>query len=160
MPEAVPTLRRDLPDEAATEALGRALADALPRPIAGVIALEGSLGAGKTTLARALLRGLGVRGTIRSPTYTLVEPYDTAAGRVLHMDCYRLGEAGELEMLGLRDSPPEATLWLVEWPERAAGTLPAIDLAIRLTLRGEGRSAELAARQNGSLEQTLQSLHE
>ena len=66
----------------------------------------------------------------------------------------------QLEMLGLRDSPPEATLWLVEWPERAAGTLPAIDLAIRLTLRGAGRSAELAARQNGSLEQTLQSLHE
>lgn len=153
-------LRRDLPDEAATEALGRALAGILPRPVAGVIALEGSLGAGKSTLARALLRALGVTGTIRSPTYTLVEPYDSPAGRVLHMDCYRLGDAEELDMLGLRDSPPESTLWLVEWPERAAGALPAIDLAIRLTLQGEGRSAEIDARQNGPLEQTLHSLHE
>lgn len=153
-------LDRDLPDEAATEALGRALADALPRPLAGVIALEGSLGAGKSTLARALLRGLGVSGTIRSPTYTLVEPYDSAAGAVLHMDCYRLGDAEELEMLGLRDRPPEAALWLVEWPERAADALPAIDLTIRLTLHGAGRRATLAARQNGQLEQTLQSLHE
>lgn len=153
-------LRRDLPDEAATEALGRALADALPRPVAGVIALEGSLGAGKSTLARALLRGLGVSGTIRSPTYTLVEPYDSPAGAVLHMDCYRLGDAEELEMLGVRDRPPEAALWLVEWPERAAEALPAIDLTIHLTLQGEGRRATLAARQNGRLEQTLQSLHE
>lgn len=153
-------LGRDLPDEAATEALGRALADALPRPVVGVIALEGSLGAGKSTLARALLRGLGVSGTIRSPTYTLVEPYDSPAGAVLHMDCYRLGDAEELEMLGLRDRPPEAALWLVEWPERAAELLPAIDLTIRLTLHGEGRRATLAARQNGQLEQTLQSLHE
>ena len=149
-----------MPDEAATEALGRALAKTLPRPVAGVIALEGSLGAGKSTLARALLRELGVTGTIRSPTYTLVEPYESPAGRVLHMDCYRLGDAEELDMLGLRDRPPESTLWLVEWPERAAGALPAIDLAIRLTLQGEGRSAEIDARQNGRLEQTLHSLHE
>lgn len=153
-------VRRDLPDEAATVALGRALADALPRPVAGVIALEGSLGAGKSTLARALLRELGVSGTIRSPTYTLVEPYDSPAGAVLHMDCYRLGDAEELEMLGLRDSPPETSLWLVEWPERAAEALPAIDLTIHLTLQGGGRRATLAARQNGRLEQTLQSLHE
>jgi tRNA threonylcarbamoyladenosine biosynthesis protein TsaE len=153
-------MRCDLPDEAATEALGRALAKTLPRPVAGVIALEGSLGAGKSTLARALLRELGVTGTIRSPTYTLVEPYESPAGRVLHMDCYRLGDAEELDMLGLRDRPPESTLWLVEWPERAAGALPAIDLAIRLTLQGEGRSAEIDARQNGRLEQTLHSLHE
>ncbi|WP_043767653.1 tRNA (adenosine(37)-N6)-threonylcarbamoyltransferase complex ATPase subunit type 1 TsaE [Algiphilus aromaticivorans] len=153
-------MRRDLPDEAATEALGRALAKTLPRPVAGVIALEGSLGAGKSTLARALLRELRVTGTIRSPTYTLVEPYESPAGRVLHMDCYRLGDAEELDMLGLRDSPPESTLWLVEWPERAAGALPAIDLAIRLTLQGKGRSAEIDARQNGRLEQTLHSLHE
>ena len=108
----------------------------------------------------ALLRELGVTGTIRSPTYTLVEPYESPAGRVLHMDCYRLGDAEELDMLGLRDRPPESTLWLVEWPERAAGALPAIDLAIRLTLQGEGRSAEIDARQNGRLEQTLHSLHE
>lgn len=153
-------LCRELPDEAATDALGRALADALPRPVAGVIALEGSLGAGKSALARALLRGLGVSGTIRSPTYTLLEPYDSPAGTVLHMDCYRLGDAEELEMLGLRDRPPESALWLVEWPERAAEALPPIDLTIHLTLHGEGRRATFAVRQNGRLEQTLQSLHE
>lgn len=153
-------LQRDLPDEAATEALGRALAAALPRPVAGVITLEGALGSGKSTLARALLRALGVCGTIRSPTYTLVEPYTSEAGRMLHMDCYRLADAEELEMLGLRDSPPDSALWLVEWPERAAQALPPVDLAVRLTTRAEGRLADMALPENGRLAMTLQSLHE
>lgn len=156
----MPELQRDLPDAAATEALGMALAGALARPVAGVITLEGELGAGKSTLARALLRGLGVTGPIPSPTYTLVEPYASDAGRMLHMDCYRLADPEELAMLGLRDTPPEVALWLVEWPERAVGLLPSTDLAIRLCGLDGGRRVALRAPENGRLASALQLLHE
>jgi tRNA threonylcarbamoyladenosine biosynthesis protein TsaE len=97
-------------------------------------------------LARALLRALGVRGAIRSPTYTLVERYPLAdGGEAWHLDLYRIGHPGELEFLGLDGE--EATLWLVEWPERGAGALPPADLTIRLRLDGAGRRVELEARE-------------
>lgn len=132
-------LERFLADAQATEALGTALAAALP-PRA-VVLLHGELGAGKSTLARALLRALGVRGAIRSPTYTLVERYPIADGEALHLDLYRIGDAAELEFLGI--APEDARLWLVEWPERGAGALPQADLAIHLALHGQGRQARL-----------------
>ena len=91
-------LRLDLPDEAATQTLGGALATVLPRVARPVfVTLEGDLGAGKTTLARALLRALGVTGAVRSPTYTLVESYQTTVGEVHHLDWYRLAGAEEVE---------------------------------------------------------------
>ncbi len=127
-----------LPDPEATEAFGRALAKTLPeQPI--VVHLRGDLGAGKSSLARAVLRGLGVSGAVRSPTYTLVEPYETAFGAVLHLDLYRLGSAVELEFLALDEYLERTRLWLIEWPERGAGALPDADLDIELTLQGTGR---------------------
>ncbi|MBP9697352.1 MAG: tRNA (adenosine(37)-N6)-threonylcarbamoyltransferase complex ATPase subunit type 1 TsaE, partial [Thermomonas sp.] len=106
-----------LADAEATGALGARLAACLPER--AVVHLHGDLGAGKSTLARALLRALGVTGTIRSPTYTLVEHYPLAAGGIaLHLDLYRIGDVGELEFLGLDG---DIRLWLVEWPERGQG---------------------------------------
>lgn len=132
-----------LPDEPATARLGAALATWL-RPLpGGVVFLHGELGAGKTTLARALLQVLGVRGAIRSPTYTLMEPYEAAGRTVLHLDLYRLRDPLELHNLGLGDYPPEHTLWLVEWPEQGQGLLPPALLDVELTLRGTGRAAAL-----------------
>jgi tRNA threonylcarbamoyladenosine biosynthesis protein TsaE len=133
-------IRLWLPDAGATEALAQALAAS--RPPHAVVHLRGDLGAGKSTLARAWLRALGVEGAIRSPTYTLVERYPLRdGGEALHLDLYRIGDAGELEFLGL--DPDEATLWLVEWPERGGHSLPPADLWIELALDGEGRAAAL-----------------
>lgn len=130
-----------LEDADATDRLGRALASA--RPPRAVVHLRGDLGAGKSTLARALLRALGVQGAIRSPTYTLVERYPLATGgEAWHLDLYRIADAGELEFLGLDGG--EATLWLVEWPERGSGSLPAADLVVSLSVQGDGRRVELS----------------
>lgn len=129
-----------LADAHATESLGAALAATRPSP--AVVHLHGDLGAGKSTLARALLRALGVQGAIRSPTYTLVERYPLAeGGEAWHLDLYRIADAGELEFLGLDGAEP--TLWLVEWPERGAGALPVADLRVELALDGEGRRVRL-----------------
>ncbi len=126
-----------LADAEATEALGAALART--RPARAVVYLEGELGAGKSTLARALLRALGVSGAIRSPTYTLVERYPVSGGEAAHLDLYRLAAATELDFLGLDDLAAEAGLWLVEWPDRGQGGLPAPDLRLQLAVDGGGR---------------------
>lgn len=129
-----------LPDSAATEALGHRLAAARPR--FAVVHLHGDLGAGKSTLARSLLRGLGVTGTVRSPTYTLVERYPLDDGsEAWHMDLYRIGDPGEMDFLGLDEGA--ASLWLVEWPERGADALPPVDLHVRMAMDGEGRRVVL-----------------
>lgn len=132
-----------LADEAATEHLGAVLARALPRN--ALVFLHGNLGAGKTTLARALLRALGHAGAVRSPTYTLVEPYEIEGRRVFHFDLYRLSDPEELEAIGLRDYLDGDSLCLIEWPERGAGMLPAADLDIHLAIDGTGRHARLLA---------------
>lgn len=126
-----------------TTALGAAIAAELAGGGGGVIELRGPLGAGKTTLARGLLRALGVTGAIRSPTYTLLEPYDIGGRALVHLDLYRLNDERELEPLGLRDYPAESCWWLVEWPERAGGRLPAADLVVTLSHEGPARSAAL-----------------
>jgi tRNA threonylcarbamoyladenosine biosynthesis protein TsaE len=136
-------MRLLLPDAHATETLGQAMA--ATRPTSAVVYLHGELGAGKSTLARALLRALGVTGAIRSPTYTLVEHYPLSQGlpgaKALHLDLYRIGDAGELEFLGL--DVADATLWLVEWPERGGTGLPKADLRVDLDISGSGRNAAL-----------------
>lgn len=129
-----------LVDADATERLAQTLAQTAPRP--AVVLLQGDLGAGKSTLARGWLRALGVKGAIRSPTYTLVERYLLAAGgEALHLDLYRIGDGAELEFLGLDDA--DAALWLVEWPERGGDALPAPDLHVALAIEGEGRRCVL-----------------
>ena len=130
-----------LPESDATETLGSTLA--ATRPAHAIVHLQGDLGAGKSTLARALLRALGVRGAIRSPTYTLVERYPIPEGEAWHLDLYRIGDVGELDFLGLDDTV--ATLWLVEWPERAGSALPKPDLRVELATQGAGRDARLTA---------------
>lgn len=132
-----------LADADATEALARALARCAPER--AVVFLEGDLGAGKSTLARAWLRELGITGAIKSPTYTLVERYPLPAGEAVHLDLYRLAAAAELDFLGLDDLAAEARLWLVEWPERGQGGLPPPDLVISLSAEPTGRRASLRA---------------
>ncbi|HKX99820.1 MAG TPA: tRNA (adenosine(37)-N6)-threonylcarbamoyltransferase complex ATPase subunit type 1 TsaE [Steroidobacteraceae bacterium] len=137
-----------LPDEAATRRVGEALARALPdiSRESLLVGLSGDLGSGKTTLARALLRALGVTGAVRSPTFTLVEPYETSRGSVHHLDLYRLDPGpGTLEGIGYRDLRAEPGLVLVEWPERAAGALGTADLLLQLALEGAGRRISVAA---------------
>lgn len=125
-----------------TDLLGQRLA--ATRPPQAVMQLQGDLGAGKSTLARAVLRALGVQGAIRSPTYTLVERYPLADGHeAWHLDLYRIGNAQELDFLGLDEG--SASLWLVEWPERGAGALPPTDLEVALDIQGQGRRARLTA---------------
>lgn len=136
------SLTLDLADPEATEALGARLARCLA---AGVLFLHGELGAGKTTLVRGFLRALGHRGNVKSPTYTLVEPYDTASGPVFHFDLYRLTDPEELEFMGIRDFFGRETRCLVEWPEKGRGHLPAADLSVTLTPSGGGRRAQVAA---------------
>lgn len=137
-----------LPDEAATTAAGSALARSLP-DVSGqslLLGLSGELGSGKTTLTRGLLRALGVTGTIRSPTFTLVEPYETARGSVHHLDLYRLGTGTrELEALGYRDIRALPGLVIVEWPERAGEGLGSPDLLVTLEHRHDGRAMRLEA---------------
>ena len=111
----------------------------------GVVFLEGDLGAGKTTFARGVLRALGFAGAVKSPTYTLVEPYQVAGIAVYHCDLYRLAAPDELEFLGLRELFAPASLWLIEWPERGIGWLPEPDLSIRIAHAGDGRSVLLRA---------------
>lgn len=131
-----------LPNTDATSALGRELAAALlDIGVGAVIALEGELGAGKTTFARALIRALGHDGPVVSPTYTLMEPYSVAGRQLWHLDLYRLGDPQELDFLGVRDLSAQRDWLVVEWPERGIGYLPTSDLKIALTYVGAGRSA-------------------
>lgn len=131
-----------------TARLGAALAHACPWGDAGprLLFLSGELGAGKTTLAAALLEALGADETVRSPSYALIETYSLRAGLAVHVDCYRLSEPRELEQLGLRDYFTARTLWLVEWPEHVSAALPVPDLTLRLELTGDGRSGLIQAR--------------
>ena len=135
-----------LPDASATESAGRAFGSGLETVLgrrrassAAIVGLTGSLGAGKTTLARAALRALGVVGTVRSPTYTIAEPYETRIGRIWHLDLYRIADPYELEFIAIRDMISDSTACLVEWPERGHGGLPQPDCLVVITPDGRGR---------------------
>lgn len=132
-----------LRDEADTVALGSRLAAVLTPGM--LVFLQGDLGAGKTTLCRGLMGGLGHTGAVKSPTYTLVEPYENTVPPVYHFDLYRLGDPSELDGIGLRDYLDSDHLCLVEWPERGDGVLPPADLIITIRPAGSGREADLKA---------------
>lgn len=132
-----------LPDPEAQLAFGVRLATLLPPRL--ILYLEGDLGTGKTTLTRGVLAGLGHRGAARSPTYTLLEPYELADRRLNHLDLYRLGDPQELEYLGLRDLLAEDAVWMVEWPEHGRGVLPPPDLTIAIEYATSGRRLRLSA---------------
>lgn len=128
---------RAVADPAAMLALGAELAAAVRPP--AVVALEGPLGAGKTTLVRGWLRALGHGGPVRSPSYTLLETYVLAGARVHHLDLYRLADPEELEFIGVRDLAADDALWLIEWPERGGSRLPPVDHRIRIEYDGAAR---------------------
>jgi tRNA threonylcarbamoyladenosine biosynthesis protein TsaE len=132
----------DLPDERATLAFGAALARAIVPGV--VIYLSGELGAGKTTLARGILRGLGYGGRVKSPTYALVEPYKLSRLDLYHFDFYRLDRPRTLDELGLREYFGPGAVCLIEWADKAAG-LPAPDVLIVIEIAGSGRRIELHA---------------
>ncbi|KKC37973.1 hypothetical protein WH87_10010 [Devosia epidermidihirudinis] len=140
------TISRFLPDDAATSALGAELADSL---VPGdLVILNGDLGAGKTALARAIIRTLGNDATmdVPSPTFALVQPYDSTKAPILHADLYRLGDPREIDELGLLDNP--AAIVLVEWSERAPELVDAATVVVDLAIPagGEGRSVSVTRR--------------
>jgi tRNA threonylcarbamoyladenosine biosynthesis protein TsaE len=137
------TPARHAADAGAQEALGRELAAALDGH--GVVYLEGELGAGKTTLTRGILRGYGHAGAVKSPTYTLVEPYELDGVTVYHFDLYRLADPEELELLGIRDYCRPDALAVIEWPARGQPLLPPPDMVITIRTGTAGRDITFAA---------------
>ncbi len=136
-------------DAEAMRALGRALGVALSaqRSRALVVTISGELGAGKTTLVGGVLNALGFMGSARSPTYTLIEPYEIDGRQIFHLDLYRLADPREVEALGLRDLLTDDATLLIEWPERGADRIPAADLELDITYSGEsGRAVDVKAR--------------
>jgi tRNA threonylcarbamoyladenosine biosynthesis protein TsaE len=143
-------LERKVATEADTERLGAALAPQLRAGL--VLFLHGELGAGKTTFIRGILRGLGHIGAVKSPTYTLVEPYQMGGLTIYHFDLYRLNDPEELEFLGVRDYLEGSGVCLVEWAERGAGVLPAPDVDIEIERQEEGRVVRFTSRtENGTM---------
>ena len=136
-------MTRDLAREADTLALGAALAPGL-RP-GMVVYLRGELGAGKTTFARGVLGALGVTGRVKSPTYTLVEPYTISSLYLYHFDFYRLKYPDEWVDAGLREHFNGSALCLVEWPDKAGERLPGADVTIEMTVAGDGRNVLISA---------------
>lgn len=134
---------RFLPDSEAMEAFGARLAACTQG--GEVIYLHGDLGAGKTTFVRGFMRALGHRGAVKSPTYTIVEPYELNGRRAYHFDLYRLGEPEELEYMGIRDYLDGEAVLLVEWPQRGEGVMPVADLDITIDYVDGGRNLSIAS---------------
>lgn len=137
------TWHQDLPDEAATRALAARLAAAIQPPL--MIALEGNLGAGKTTLARGLIQSLLPGARVKSPTYTLVESYALPFGAIHHFDLYRLVDPDELEQIDLVGFADAQAVLLIEWPDKGGARTAHPDLRVQLAYQGEGRTVQISA---------------
>lgn len=136
-------LTQYLPDE--TEMLKLAAKLAVGMQGVGIIFLQGPLGAGKTTFSRGFLQGLGYAGKVKSPTYTIVEPYHLQDITVFHFDFYRIQDPHELELIGIRDYFHEQAICLIEWPECAGGLLPNPDLSCYIEIKSTGREIKIMA---------------
>ncbi len=132
-----------LENELATLDFGKALGQSIDS--GATIFLEGTLGAGKTTTVRGVLSAFGYSGAVKSPTYTLVEPYSIDERTIYHFDLYRLGEPEEMEYMGVRDYFSIDSICLIEWPQKALGYLPVADLVLRYTVEKQGRQLVLEA---------------
>ena len=137
------TYRITIPTDAAMQNLGNALSRCCPN--GSILYLQGDLGAGKTTLTRGFLRGLGYSGNVKSPTYTLVEPYQLGQTSLFHFDLYRLTDPEELELIGIRDYTVANAICIFEWLERGKSCLPAADLICMIAHQLEQRSVTLIA---------------
>ena len=146
----------ELKDENATVLMGNQLSQAVES--GAIVYLHGDLGAGKTTFTRGVIQGLGHKGNVKSPTYTLVEPYELEHVNAYHFDLYRLGDPEELEFMGIRDYFELNSLCLIEWPEKGLGVLPQADLDITLEYVDEGRFINMIAN-NGKGENILSRLN-
>jgi tRNA threonylcarbamoyladenosine biosynthesis protein TsaE len=136
----------DLANEAKMIGFGKDMARLIKSPM--IITMRGDLGAGKTTLSRGVLQGLGHRGNVKSPTYTLVEPYELEVGAVYHFDLYRMVDPEELEYMGFADYLLDAALCLIEWPERGEGFIPLADISISIGEANNGRCVTLQGHSN------------
>ena len=140
-----------LPDEASTEVLAAEIVAALPQDLAGwMVLLQGDLGAGKSTLARGMIRTFGHTGPVPSPTYTLIEPYDILNNLIYHIDLYRISSLEELQYLGWTDL--EDGLRVIEWPERVPDLLAQADFIVYLRYQGSARVAEICSLSNRGAE--------
>jgi tRNA threonylcarbamoyladenosine biosynthesis protein TsaE len=139
------SIRLQISDETAMMELGARLVQAMGETHQGVIYLHGDLGAGKTTLVRGLLRSLGLQGAVKSPTYTIVEPYELPGWDIYHFDLYRLSDPEELDYIGIRDYFSDGKLCLVEWPEQGEGILPVADIELHIGYLPEGREVLISA---------------
>jgi tRNA threonylcarbamoyladenosine biosynthesis protein TsaE len=135
-----------LEDEQKMQVFGEKIAQVIGQINAPLlILLNGDLGAGKTTLSRGILNGLGHRGSVKSPTYTLVEPYDLEIGKVFHFDLYRLVDPEELYDIGFNDYLTESQLCMIEWPDKGGSLLPKADISLQINSNGTGRQVILTA---------------
>lgn len=133
----------DLPTEEASELVAARLAACLVSPL--VITFSGDIGAGKTTLIRAMLRSLGVTSAIKSPTFSLVESYQTNHLQIHHFDLYRVHDESELDYIGFRDYFSDDAVCCIEWPERVVSYLGNADIAFALSMKGVGREMNARA---------------
>lgn len=136
-------LKCTIASEAAMEQLGRSIAQTAEAGT--IIYLQGELGAGKTTFTRGFLRGLGYEGSVKSPTYTVVEPYELDKLTVYHFDLYRLTDPEELELIGMRDYAAGHAICIIEWPEKGDSCLPAADLICMIAYQQDQRAVTLLA---------------
>jgi tRNA threonylcarbamoyladenosine biosynthesis protein TsaE len=132
-----------LPNESATQVLGAAVARACTQAM--TLYLQGELGAGKTTFCRGFLAALGHQGSVKSPTYTLVEPYSLPPWQIYHFDLYRIADPAELELIGIRDYQQDNPILLIEWPQQGGEFVPEADITLQFRTHSTGRQVRLQA---------------